>query len=49
MKKPRQYLSEVNILHFCLNVKTARYNRVEMKLLTQADCQVTQLKFTKRI
>jgi hypothetical protein len=27
--------SEVNIEQFCLNMKTARYNRVEMKRLIQ--------------
>jgi hypothetical protein len=31
LTKSRQYLSEVNIEQLCFNMKTARYNRVEMK------------------
>jgi hypothetical protein len=34
-RKSRKYLSEVNIEQLCLKMKTARYNRVEMKRLIQ--------------
>ena len=35
LTKSRQYLSEVNIEQLCFNMKTARYNRVEMKRIIQ--------------
>jgi hypothetical protein len=33
--KKKNNFSEVNIEQLCLNMKTARYNRVEMKRLIQ--------------
>ena len=41
LTKSRQYLSEVNIEQLCFNMKTARYNRVEMKRIIQQTSRFT--------